>query len=78
MFGGYSLVEVVTEYLAVVVFPLILLFASWFVIKDWRSWRHYYPTILFVTSVDLICSVLTYEHSLWHFHKALFIPNHPW
>ncbi|WP_411829444.1 CBO0543 family protein [Paenibacillus alginolyticus] len=58
------------------VFPFILLFVSWFVVKDWSSWRQYYPTILFTISVNLICSVLTYEHSLWHFHKALFIPNH--
>jgi hypothetical protein len=69
-------VEVVGEYWAAVIFPFILLIISWFVVKDWRSWSQYYPTILFTISVDLTCSVLTYEHPLWLFHKALFIPNH--
>jgi hypothetical protein len=68
-------VEIAGEYWSMV-FPLICVFASWFVVKDWRSWRQYYPTILFVISVNLLCSVLTYEYSLWHFRKALFIPNH--
>jgi hypothetical protein len=69
-------IEVVGEYWAAIVFPLILVLASLFVVKDWRNWRQYYPTILFTISVNLISSVLTYEHSLWYFHKALFIPNH--
>ncbi|SEC04458.1 hypothetical protein SAMN05443246_2778 [Paenibacillus sp. GP183] len=70
------MVEIIGENWAGMVFPLILVFASLFVVKDWRNWRKYYPTILFTISVDLIFSVLTYEHSLWYFHKALFIPNH--
>lgn len=43
---------------------------------DWRNWRKYYPTILFIISVNLCVTILTYNHTLWHFHKALFIPNH--
>jgi hypothetical protein len=76
MFGGCSVVEIVGEYTAAVGLPFAILIASLFVVKDWRNWRQYYPTILFVFSVILISSVLTYNHSLWHFHKALFIPNH--
>ncbi|CAG7626173.1 CBO0543 family protein [Paenibacillus allorhizosphaerae] len=70
------MLKVIGEYWAAVIFPLLLVFASLFIVKDWKNWRYYYPTILFTIGVSLVVSVLTYEHWLWYFHKALFIPNH--
>lgn len=43
---------------------------------DWRNWRGYYPTVLYVIGVQLVVSILTYEYSLWYFRPALFVPNH--
>lgn len=43
---------------------------------DWRQWRKFYPTILFVISVDFFVSILTYEHPLWYFHRSVVTPNH--
>lgn len=57
----------------VVAFLTIL--ASWS-FGDWRNWRNYYPTILFTIIANFLITMLTYNHSLWHFEKTLFIPNH--
>ncbi|MFC4767928.1 hypothetical protein [Effusibacillus consociatus] len=62
------------EYMVLVLTALLLL-AVWR-FGDWRNWRKYYPTILFIISVNLFGTILTYNYSLWYFHKALFIPNH--
>jgi hypothetical protein len=43
---------------------------------DWRNWRHYYPTILFVICIDFTISILTYEYPTWYFHPSVLSPNH--
>ena len=32
---------------------------------DWRNWKKYYPTLLFMIAGDLIYNFLTYIHPLW-------------
>jgi hypothetical protein len=56
-------------------FPFILLIGVWR-FGDWKNWKKYYPTILFIISVDFFISILTYEYPLWTFHGAILIPNH--
>jgi hypothetical protein len=44
---------------------------------DWRHFKKYYPTMLFVCTVNLVVLVLTYNYSLWRFHYAFpGSPNH--
>ena len=33
--------------------------------SDWRDWRKYYPTILFMICCSLFETVITYNHKLW-------------
>nr|WP_281292949.1 CBO0543 family protein [Bacillus marasmi] len=42
---------------------------------DWRNWRLYYPTILFLIIGDLLYNFLLYKKSMWLFHD-LVLPNH--
>ncbi|UUZ83409.1 hypothetical protein LJK88_05855 [Paenibacillus sp. P26] len=39
---------------------------------DWRNWRKYYPTILFLFVNDLLYNVLTYNYSMWKFNPVSF------
>lgn len=32
---------------------------------DWRNWKKYYPTILFMITSNLVYTLLTYNHPLW-------------
>lgn len=32
---------------------------------DWKSWKLYYPTILYYLVGDLSCKILTYNYPLW-------------
>jgi hypothetical protein len=57
------------------VFPFILLIGVWR-FGDWKNWKKYYPTILFIICVDFFISILTYEYPLWTFQRSLLIPNH--
>ncbi len=34
---------------------------------DWRHWQVYYPTVLFVTTVNFFASYVSYLHPLWIF-----------
>jgi hypothetical protein len=54
--------------------PFILMIGVWR-FGDWKNWQKYYPTILFMISVDFFISILMYEYPLWTFHGSLFIPN---
>ena len=58
-----------------VVLPFIYMIGFWR-FGDWSNWKKYYPTILFIISVDFFISILMYEHPLWTFRGSLFIPNH--
>jgi hypothetical protein len=55
--------------------PFIYLVVAWR-FGDWKNWRKYYPTILFIISVDFFISILMYKFPLWTFHRSLLIPNH--
>ncbi|MFP5112970.1 CBO0543 family protein [Bacillaceae bacterium C204] len=55
--------------------PFMYLIGTWR-LSDWRNWKKFYPTILFIISVDFFISNLMHEYPLWTFHGALIIPNH--
>jgi hypothetical protein len=63
-----------TNYFPLIVTVILLFFSL--IYANWKNWRSYYSTILFVICVDFFISIVTFEHSLWHFNKALLIPNH--
>ncbi|SMD09413.1 CBO0543 family protein [Sporomusa malonica] len=44
------------------------LFAVW-KWGDWKNWKKYYPTVLFVMVVNLGASYITYHHGLWNYHQ---------
>jgi hypothetical protein len=39
---------------------------------DWRNWKKYYPTILFMSLSNLIYIILTYNHPLWELIDPIF------
>ena len=39
---------------------------------DWRNWRLYYPTIVFLMLGDLIQMVITYNYPLWTYNSQFF------
>ncbi|WP_376767909.1 CBO0543 family protein [Neobacillus endophyticus] len=43
---------------------------------DWRNWRIYHTTILYMIVCDLLYNFLTYNHSLWTYTHTTFQPNH--
>ncbi|WP_442862491.1 CBO0543 family protein [Bacillus sp. USDA818B3_A] len=55
--------------------PVLYIFAAWKV-GDWRHWKKYYPTMLFIISVDFFISIIMYRFPLWTFNKSFFNPNH--
>jgi hypothetical protein len=57
------------------VLPFIYMVGTWR-FGDWRNWKKYYPTILFIISVDFFISILMYEYPLWTIQGSLLIPNH--
>ncbi|WP_342042696.1 CBO0543 family protein [Bacillus sp. OTU2372] len=68
------MLHTVVSYLRMVL-PFIYIISTWR-FADWRNWRKYYPTILFIISVDFFISVLMYEYPLWTFRGSLIITNH--
>jgi hypothetical protein len=42
---------------------------------DWKNWRLYYPTILFMIVGNFLYNILTYNHPIWMYQGTLF-PNH--
>ncbi|MBA2940138.1 hypothetical protein HZF08_17630 [Paenibacillus sp. CGMCC 1.16610] len=66
--------ELIVSYLPVIM-ALLCLIAAW-LFGDWRNWKTYYPTILFAICVDFLVSLLSYNYSLWVFHKSAVTPNH--
>ena len=53
---------------------LSLLIVTWR-FGDWRGWRKFYSTILFVNIVSLFAYVLTYEYPLWFYHESFMLSN---
>jgi hypothetical protein len=68
------MVHKIGSYLPMTIIVLTLI-ATWR-FGDWRNWKKYYSSILFTICINFAVSILTYTHSLWHFEKVLFIPNH--
>ena len=54
---------------------IVLPLATWR-FADWRGWKNYYPTILFIIFVNSASTILTCNRSLWYFHDVFFIQNH--
>ncbi len=63
-----------SNYFPLIFTMILLVFALIYV--DWKNWRIYYSTIIFVIGVNFFISLLTYEHPLWLFHKSFLVPNH--
>lgn len=55
---------------------LLVFLGAAFFWGNWRNWKHYYPTILFVICMDFLASILMYHHTLWKFEGFLILPNH--
>jgi hypothetical protein len=58
--------------------PSFLIVSLWILtwrFSDWRNWRKYYPTILFIILFSLFTFVLTCDYPLWLYHDTLFSPN---
>ena len=51
------------------------LFAVW-KWGDWRNWRKYYPSMLFVSVVNLTVAFLLYHHPLWLFKPDILASTH--
>ncbi|MCB2295663.1 hypothetical protein LGK95_19490 [Clostridium algoriphilum] len=41
---------------------------------DWKNWKKYYPTILFLILSNVVCIFLTYNHTLWLYDTKIL--NH--
>lgn len=50
------------------------IFAAWRW-SDWRNWKKYHSTILYMIVFALLYDVLTYNYSLWIF-SDFFLPTH--
>jgi hypothetical protein len=68
------MLHTVAAYFRMVV-PFLYLIGSWR-FGDWRNWKKYYPTALYIVCVDFFVSLIMYDYPLWTFHGALLIPNH--
>ena len=67
------MLDSITWYTPLFITLFILVVTFYF--SDWRNWRKYYPTILFIIVVSFTAYVLTYDYPLWLYHESLFIPN---
>lgn len=43
---------------------------------DWRNWRKYYPTYVYVLASEAIAFIVTYNHTLWRFNPSFLLPDH--
>ena len=51
-----------------------LIFVAWRY-SDWKTWRKYYPTILFISVVSLLTYILTIDYPLWLYNESFLFPN---
>jgi len=56
------------------IFLAVVSIAICYKLGDWRNWRKYYSTILFLILSNVVCILLTYKHTLW-LHETEII-NH--
>ncbi|MFC0560400.1 CBO0543 family protein [Halalkalibacter alkalisediminis] len=54
-----------------IIYNLLYILAGWRW-GDWRNWKKYYPTILFLILCDLLHNFFAYNHPLWIYHENLF------
>ncbi|MFD0695295.1 CBO0543 family protein [Paenibacillus sp. GCM10027628] len=52
---------------------LFTIFAAWRW-ADWKHWRRYHPTMLYITAAGFLYEYLTDDFELWAFHNVL-LPN---
>lgn len=43
---------------------------------DWKNYKKYYPTILFVIIGDLLYNLFTYHVPMWSYNPDFICPNH--
>lgn len=46
-----------------------------FKLGDWKNWRRYYSTTLFVMVMNLAASFLTYHHALWSYNTGFLVKS---
>jgi uncharacterized Tic20 family protein len=56
------------------VITLFTFFSVW-CWADWKNWRKYHPTMLYIVGTGLLYEYLTKDHPLWIFHPD-FLFNH--
>ncbi|MET3695904.1 CBO0543 family protein [Bacillus oleivorans] len=49
-----------------VIFTILYIIAAW-KWGDWKHWRDYYPTILFLVIGDLLYQFMLHDYSMWEF-----------
>lgn len=59
----------------IIVRMLLWILAAWRW-GDWRNWKNYQSTFLFVILLDLLYNFLTYNYPLWVYDPTDIIPNH--
>lgn len=58
-----------------IIFGIAFILAAW-KWSDWKNWKAYYPTYLFLTSLSFISDFIMYNHSLWLYCPSPNFPNH--
>lgn len=43
---------------------------------DWKNYKKYYPTILFMIIGDLLYNLFTYQAPTWKYNSDFILPNH--
>ncbi|MGG1680022.1 CBO0543 family protein [Neobacillus sp. NRS-1170] len=43
---------------------------------DWKNWKKYQSTILYIITADLLYNFLCYKYSLWDYEPSIIFPNH--
>jgi hypothetical protein len=49
-----------------IILIIISIFLCW-KYGDWKNWRLYYPTILYMVIGNLTCDILVYRNPLWSY-----------
>lgn len=58
-----------------IIFGIVFILAAW-KWSDWKNWKAYYPTYLFLTALSFISDFIMYNHSLWFYCPSPNFPNH--
>lgn len=58
-----------------VVMVVIIVLMAWR-LTNWKNRKEYYPTVLFMISVNLLSTIVTYNHRLWVFLPSGFLATH--